>query len=226
MRLPVTILFFVVFYLFQTNKIQAQELSVDLYGGVFAYQGDLVDGIVDFSEIQPAYGASIKYLWFKDIAIRGSVLVGKITGDDANSDKLASRGYSFESNITELALSVEYHPLGQGRWDRKNDLIKSISPYIYAGVGYMFGEATVIGLPSTSEDLLNDITSRLVVPFGIGVQATFNEKYYLAFEGGTRYLTDDYLDGVSISGNPEANDWYLTVGIKVGFYLSGEPSMF
>ena len=153
-------------------------------------------------------------------------MIGKIAGNDANSDKLASRGYSFESNITELSLAVEYHPLGRGRWDKKNELIKSISPYVYGGVGYMLGEPEVMGLPTSSEDLLNDITSRLVVPFGIGVQATFNEKYYLAFEGGTRYITDDYLDGVSLSGNPNANDWYITAGIKVGFYLSGEPSMF
>jgi len=90
----------------------------------------------------------------------------------------------------------------------------------------MFGEPEVMGLPNSSEDALNDITSRLVIPFGIGVQATFNENYYVAFEGGTRYLSDDYLDGVSVSGNPNANDWYLTVGIKIGFYLSGEPSMF
>ena len=154
------------------------------------------------------------------------MIVGKITGDDANSDKLAPRGYSFESNVTELSIAAEYHPLGKGRWSNRNELIKSISPYVYGGVGFMFGEPTVLGLPSTSEDLLNDITSRLVIPFGIGVQATFSEKYYVAFEGGSRYITDDYLDGVSISGNPKANDWYLTVGIKVGFYLSGEPSMF
>ena len=90
----------------------------------------------------------------------------------------------------------------------------------------MFGEPTVTGLQPSSEDLLNDITSRLVVPFGIGVQATFNEQFYVGIEGGTRYLTDDYLDGVSLAGNPNANDWYPTVGIKVGFFLSGEPSMF
>lgn len=226
MRRLVILLFIIVICLFHTIEIDAQELSVDLYGGVITYQGDLVDGLVDFAELQPAFGAGIKYLWFKDIAVRGSVLVGKISGDDANSEKLASRGYSFESNITELSIAVEYHPLGQGRWSNRNELIKSISPYVFAGVGYMFGEPTVTGLPSTSEDLLNDITSRLVVPFGIGVQATFSEKYYVAFEGGTRYLTDDYLDGVSISGNPKANDWYPTVGLKIGFFLGGEPSMF
>jgi len=226
MRHSVIILFTALVCLFQHNKIGAQELSVDLYGGVITYQGDLVDGLIDFSEIQPAFGASIKYLWFKDIAVRGSVLIGKISGDDANSDKLAPRGFSFESSVTELSLAVEYHPLGRGRWDRKNELIKSISPYIYGGVGYMFGEPTVSGLPPTSEDLLNDITSRLVIPFGIGVQATFSEKYYVGIEGGTRYLSDDYLDGVSLSGNPKANDWYPTVGIKIGFFLTGEPSMF
>jgi len=96
----------------------------------------------------------------------------------------------------------------------------------YVGAGYMFGEPKVTGLPATSEDILNDITSRLIIPFGFGVQGTFSEKYYFGIEGGTRYLMDDYLDGVSVSGNPGANDWYLTIGLKVGFYLSGEPSMF
>lgn len=207
-------------------SLYAQELSVEAYAGAMTYQGDLVDGIVDFSEIQLAYGAGFKYLMFKDIAVRGGVILGKISGDDANSEKLAPRGFSFESKVTELSLAVEYHPLGRGRWDRRNDLIRSISPYVYAGAGYMFGTPTVMGLPPASEDLNNDITSRLVVPLGIGVQATFHESYYIALEGGTRYITDDYLDGVSIEGNPNANDWYLSANIKIGFYLSGEPSMF
>lgn len=226
MTRSVIILFIALGCLLHTYTVDAQELSVDLFGGVVAYQGDLVDGLIDFDEIQPAFGAGFKYLWFQDIAVRGSVMIGKLSGNDANSDKLAPRGLSFESNITELSLAVEYHPLGRGRWDRKNELIKSISPYVYVGAGYMFGEPMVTGLPSTSEDTLNDITSRFVVPFGIGVQATFSEKYYIGIEGGTRYLNDDYLDGVSISGNPEANDWYPSIGIKVGFFLSGEPSMF
>lgn len=211
--------------LFSTKTI-AQELSIEGYVGAMNYQGDLVDGLVEFSETQPAFGAGFKYLMFRDIAIRGGVILGKISGSDLNGERFLDRGISFESKVTELSLAVEYHPLGKGRWNRMNDLIKSLSPYLYGGVGYMFGDPKVTGLPPGSMDLDNDKTSRLVIPFGIGVQATFKESYYIALEGGTRYLADDFLDGVSFEGNPNANDWYLTAGIKVGFYLSGEPSMF
>jgi len=204
----------------------AQELTVEAYAGAMNYQGDLVDGIVELKETQLAFGAGFKYQMFSDIAIRGTLILGKISGDDLNSERFVDRGYSFENKVTEIAVAVEYHPLGRGRWNLRNELIKNISPYVYGGAGYMFGDPTVIGLPASSEDLANETTSRLVIPFGIGIQLTFNENYYVGFEAGSRYLGDDYIDGVSIEGNPNANDWYLTGGIKVGFFLSGEPSMF
>lgn len=204
----------------------SQELSIGLYGGAMTYQGDLVEGLVDLSEIQPAFGVSVRYLWFKDIAITGNFITGKVTGDDANSKSFPDRGFSFESNLSEASLVVEYHPIGRGRWNRTNELIKDLSPYVYGGVGYAFGEAEVIGLPPNSQDLLDVTSSRLVVPMGIGVQYTFSESLYVELVGGTRYVTDDYIDGVSVAGNPDAKDWYLTAGIKIGYYLSGEPSMF
>jgi len=218
--------FLLVISLLSLTDVVAQELSFEAYAGAMNYQGDLVDGIVEIKETQLAFGAGFKYQMFSDISIRGSVILGKISGDDLNSERFTDRGYSFENKITEMTVAVEYHPLGRGRWNLRNELIKNISPYVYGGAGYMFGDPTVMGLPPSSEDLADETTSRLVIPFGIGVQATFNESYYIGIEAGTRYLGDDYIDGVSIEGNPGANDWYLTGGIKVGFFLSGEPSMF
>ncbi|MBT8221056.1 MAG: outer membrane beta-barrel protein [Bacteroidia bacterium] len=209
-----------------TGTVKAQELSFGIYAGAFNYQGDLVEGLIEIKETQPAFGLFGKYLMFRDLAISGNVFFGKISGDDANSEELSMRGLSFESNLVEGAVTLEYHPIGQGRFNSRGDFLKSISPYVYAGVGFTFGEPEVTGFSQGAEDLNNTTTTRLGIPFGLGVQWTFNEKLYVALEGGTRMIFDDYLDGVSISGNPDANDWYVTAGLKVGFYLSGEPSMF
>ena len=226
MQWPKGLLSVVIIVLVFSSDGKSQELSAGIYGGVMAYQGDLVDGIIDFAEIQPAVGLNLKYRWFKDLALSGNLIFGKLSGNDANSEKLAPRGLSFESNVIEGSIVAEYHPIGQGRWNRKNELIKSISPYVYGGVGFTFGEPETVGLPPESEDLQNNTTARLSIPFGIGVQGTFSEKFYIALEGGSRYVPDDYLDGVSFAGNPDAKDWYITAGIKIGFYLTGEPSMF
>lgn len=208
------------------GRLFSQELSFGVYGGAFNYQGDLVESLIEIKETRPAFGLFGKYLMYRDLAVTANVIFGKISGDDANSEKLASRGISFESSLLEGSIVLEYHPLGEGRFNDRGDFFKSLSPYLYGGVGFAFGEPEVLGLAPGSQDLNNTTTTRLGIPFGLGVQWTFNEQFYVGLEGGTRMIFDDYLDGVSQSGNPKANDWYVTAGIKFGIYISGEPSMF
>jgi len=212
---------------FTISILSAQEISIGLNGGIIGYQGDLVDGPVDLKELNPLFGANIKYQAWRDLAITANFNTGKITGNDANSDRLMDRGLTLTTNLSEVALQLEYHPLGRGgRYNRIGDFFKSMSPFVFGGVGYSFNEPEVTGLPASSPDLDNMIMSRLVIPFGLGVQYTFNENLYLGLEACSRYVPDDYLDGVSLEGNPQAKDWYYSLGIRLGFYLGGEPSMF
>lgn len=219
--------FTTLFLVLSIGLLSAQEVSLGIQGGVIGYQGDLVDGPVDLKEINTVFGANFKYQKWRDLAITANINVGKISGDDANSERLMNRGLTFQSTLLEGTLQLEYHPFGRGgRYTRIGDFFKSISPFVFGGVGYAFTNPEVTGLPAGSTDLDNTITSRLVVPFGLGVQYTFNEFIYLGLEATSRYVPDDYLDGVSIEGNPNANDWYYSFGVRVGFYLVGEPSFF
>jgi hypothetical protein len=60
------------------------------------------------------------------------------------------------------------------------------------------------------------------LPFGLGVKAYLSPKWTLSAELGLRPVFNDYLDGVSYAGNPDANDWYGVFSIMLGHRIGLE----
>ena len=104
---------------------------------------------------------------------------------------------------------------------------KVINPYVFLGLGgtYFDPKAEVEGENQSLRKSAEDRGEKqwtpiaLVIPFGAGVRMAMGYTFDFSLEGGFRYTTTDYLDGVSQNGNPDSNDIYWIMAAKIGMYL-------
>ncbi len=186
-------------------------------GNYFAFNASLYEGMLSGSDIHA-----------KDIAWR------------------VARNIYFNSVLTELSARVEYHFLGNLRqisalssgasvFDETSGKpvlrtkLRKISPFIFVGGGLIYTNPKTNFNDSPSKNPITEaprIASdkavkpekiHFVTPFGGGLRMPLvNSQTVLTLEGGFRPTFYDYLDGVSIAGNPNANDWYFigSVGLS------------
>ena len=96
-----------------------KPLEIGLAGGFMSYEGD-VDraALFTFKESNPSGGVFIRKHFSDHFALRGNLLVGKITGKDANFTEPAwrkQRAYSFSSPVSEVSAQLEWNILGNHR---------------------------------------------------------------------------------------------------------------
>ena len=121
-----------------------------LEGGVFlggvGFDGDtVVPDFFDISETNFGYGLMVRNSFTPKIALRGNLLFGKVTGDDANYTDPSwrqTRAMNFSSPITEISLQLEWSPLSKEY--NKDAFEKSWSPYLFAGIGGVFINLSLI----------------------------------------------------------------------------------
>ncbi len=197
MRYLLTILIFTC-----AAKTQAQNLSIDLYGGAMNYQGDLQDARYTFSQSHFSGGVGLSYALSDHFSIRGSLLIGKVSADDKYSRNKA-RNLNFTSSITEGQLGLQYFitPIGE----------HSLTPYLFGGIAvyhfnpYTFDTAGVqTYLRPLSTEGQGFVAGKNVykltqasLPFGGGVKLSLSENINVGLELGLRKLFTDYLDDVS-----------------------------
>ena len=192
--------------------------------GVANYQGDLAEDIIEFRETKVAGGLLVRYHFNKSLALRASVLSGQISGTDANSARLAPRGWRFNAILSELALGAEYCILPRSRFNNAGVFVPHFSPYLFVGIGLGLSRINLRG-PTEREPAfapfprLGDTRRYGALPFGAGLRLDLTENLVLGAEIGTRYTFTDGLDGVATL-NRRRNDWYLLVGGTLGYYLS------
>ena len=163
-------------------------------------------------------------------SFRGSVLFGKIKGDDAESSnsRRQQRGYSFENKINELSIGIEYT-----FWDFDVHSQKNIStPYLYTGLtGFSY---TALYKRASGEIVEYDNAASIAVPMVIGFKANMSQNAMVGFEIGARYTFTDNLDGSNPVkgladeeglkfGNTNSDDWYVFTGITVTFAFGRRP---
>jgi hypothetical protein len=194
-------------YLFTlTQTLQAQYLEAGIFAGSANYKGDIAPTI-ELSEYHPAYGVSLRYNYTRYFSVKTNLLVGQISGSDANfqSPIARERNLSFRSDITELSFQGEYSPLGF-------DILagKTTTPYFFGGIGgFIFNpQANINGtwydlqpLGTEGQGMTGYNTKykrfSLSFPMGIGLRFSLNRRVNLGFEIGMRRTFTDYLDDVS-----------------------------
>ncbi|MGB0864295.1 MAG: DUF6089 family protein [Saprospiraceae bacterium] len=197
----------IIFFLFLIPfSLSAQHLEGGIFLGSSTYYGDLDPGDLHLDGTHFGYGLMLKYNVNDYVSIRGSVLRGQFSGDDArNSDEsIQQRNLSFRSSVTEFSVIPEFNILGFNPYDR------IFSPYVFGGIAvfrfnpeadldgqtYKLQPYTTEGQGLPGRPTRYDLTE-FAVPFGAGIKLSFTEYWNISFEIGYRVTFTDYIDDVS-----------------------------
>ncbi len=202
-------------------------------GGVFAglvlYQGDLTESHIEPGELNFAFGGLLRYHFTHKLKLRGHVIYGHITGTDASASRPGqnNRGWSFKSTIVETTLVGEYHPFGRSREDEIGLFRKHLSPYIGVGAGFATFHPKVKVRHPADADLFPEPTAKNITPsFPVvaGLRFDATEFVIITVEAGWRLTFNDYLDGVSMNGNPKKNDPFIFTGLSLSYFFGYEET--
>ncbi len=197
-----------------------------IYVGSSHYMGDMVSSSTpNLSQTGIAVGVAGQIYITEQIGMRTNLTYGQLKGRDADYSDLEGRNFTFKTNYVELSSLVEWEPFGGKRYfsdaDGNKFMDKLVSPYLYAGVGLSFlnlntdysgyeGESLLPGIMADRN--AGSTKTSFILPVGLGLKIDLDSKFTIAVDGGVRFAFSDYLDGVSESGNPDANDAYILVG--------------
>ncbi|GEQ87383.1 hypothetical protein ULMS_28910 [Patiriisocius marinistellae] len=201
--------------------------------GGFVGGANVIGDVGNTAYINPnalAVGAIFKWNRSERHSFRFSATYAKAEGDDLDSDeeRRQQRGYSFQNNIKEASLGMEYT-----FWEfNLNTGNPASAPYLYTGITYFLYEASYIRANGTYRDY--DQAGSFAIPMTLGYKATISTKLIAAIEIGARYTFTDDLDGsypvkgLADSegfrfGNVNNNDWYVFTGFTLSFTFGREP---
>jgi hypothetical protein len=188
-------------------SMSAQHLEGGFFLGTSTYYGDLDDETIHTKETHLGYGLVARYNINDFVSIRGSILGGELSADDANNDKrpeIAARNLSFRTSIAEFSIIPEFNILGYNPYDR------IISPYVFAGLSvFRFNPEAQLdnvwhqlqplgtegqGLPGNPSRYS---LTEFAIPMGLGVKFAATEYWNISWEVALRYTFTDYIDDVS-----------------------------
>src|SRR6185503_18635735 len=92
--------------------VHAQNFHIGVFGGVSAYNGDVVDKIYPANgATNAALGATLTYEYNDHVNIRAGYTYGKLAGYDkfSKNEELIKRNLSFETTIHDFSLVGEYN---------------------------------------------------------------------------------------------------------------------
>jgi hypothetical protein len=181
---------------------RSQTMEVGAFAGGAYYLGDLNPG-KHFINTQLSYGALIRYNFDTRWAVKVAVSRGKIKGNSSQSTFLPDRNLQFESPITDVSAVCEFNFFSYFTGSRWN----SISPYIYAGIGFFFFDPASGGqklrtLGTEGQNISYEgrspySTLGLGIPIGLGVKYSVTKAFGLAVFWELHKTFTDYLDDVS-----------------------------
>lgn len=177
---------------------QAQRLEVGLQLGASNYWGDLSSTIA-FNETHPAGGVYGRINFNHTWALKAEINSATVSGSDANSDNYKKRNLSFQSQVTELNLLLEFNYLKYG----PHVLHTNLTSYVFVGMGaFMFEPKAKLhdvwyNLRDYRTEGVGYGTYAFSIPFGIGLKYMITKKFSFETQLGFRKTFTDYLDDVS-----------------------------
>ncbi len=202
-------LVFSILLLIAVANISAQDLRINVMGGMANYNGDLQSRTITFQQARYAVGVWASYDINPKIMLRGGLHFANVQAADrfqANPQNIL-RNLSFATNIWELHAGAEYHFLGMDAG--------VFSPYVFGGVAgfrynpYAFsatGNKVFLKPLSTEGQGLTGYPDRkpynlmqVAIPFGLGVRMVLTDRIDVGAEFGYRKTFTDYMDDVSRS---------------------------
>ncbi len=208
------------------------QVSLGFLVGAANYQGDLAQNFASLNETHFVVGGGLGYRISPKVDFKVQLLRTKLSGDDANYPDRVNRKFRFETKVTELSAMFEYYILGSSERSITGVFEPSYTPFLYGGLGFS-------NIANVAECYTDDCKNGLKKPFpeenftpnlftlplGVGVKYDASPLMAVGLRAGYRYSFSDYLDGVSVAGNSEKNDWYFVIGTNVTFYLVKKKRM-
>ena len=193
----------------------AQEFEIGVKGGVNFFHGDLVPGVFDLDALGYGGGIIARYHFNPKFDFRASANYGAYESSDLNFSQRAARGFSSESTLIDLTLGAEWNLLGVHIYENQTRFATKFTPYLHLGVGVNYADVEVFtSLDGASLDPLDAAQEfpnfSLVVPMGFGIRYSL-DRIVIGIEGTLNAGLNDFLDGISRSGNSLDNDWYLSL---------------
>jgi hypothetical protein len=216
--------FLFIFCCFSLFTTKAQIHEVGVFAGMSNYMGD-IGRTTYFYPNRTAFGAIYKWNKSPRHAWRASYIQSTINGGDDKSDTAnrRARGYSFDNNIKELSLGLEFNFFDFNLFDYK----RKVTPYIYSGVSLINYQELYFDKNATSKKYkIASDEYGLAIPMVVGMKYNIGEHLNLAGEVGVRYALTDNLDGSNPSnknlapnrfGDLNSNDWYVFSGITLTY---------
>jgi len=212
------------------NLAYSQTHEIGGFVGGSNFIGD-VGSTKYISPNQLAFGGIYKWNRSPRHSFRFSAIFSTLEGVDAKSDdaRRTQRGYSFDTNILELSLGIEFNFL---EFDlHEDDSSTKSSPYIYSGISYFSLDNYFFNSSGSIVDE-NTTSNIFSIPIVLGYKTTFTDKLIAAFEIGARYSFSDEIDGSEPDsnqlqdfsfGNVNNNDWYVFTGLTLTVTFGRKP---
>lgn len=205
-------LFISLFMLFATLPAMAQlyKYEVGPTLGMTGYLGEANNGNL-FKHPSFTIGGIFRYVHNSRWAFKANLNYANLRGDSMYDETWYPDGanYKISSSLIDLGLTAEFNFLNFGRGPAYKKL-KPITPYMVAGVGFVF--AINNGHNQAS----------FTIPLGIGVKYKFKDRLNLGFEFTMRKEFSDRIDGQSDLFNikhsfAKNTDWYSFAMFSVSY---------
>jgi len=192
--------------------LQAQQYKYEVGPmlGMTGYLGEANNGKL-FKHPSFTLGGLFRYNHNTRWAFKANLCYANIRGDSEQDETWYPDGanYTFSSHLIDMGLTAEFNFLNFGIGPQYKKL-KPISPYMVAGVGFVF--AICNGHNQAS----------FTVPFGIGVKYKYKQRLNLGLEFTMRKEFSDRIDGLSdlfgIKHSFAKNtDWYSFVTLTATY---------
>jgi len=213
----------------QIHRLNPHYLEAGFMFGITNYSGDVAESNIEWAETQPGFGMFVRYHITRKFSVKGHFYSGSVSGDDANSETLSDRKLRFSTSITEFAMVLEWNFLSKDRISTTGVHNMQFSPYVFLGIGstYADSDPEYYGPPEKYDTYFKTPLpepgldqSFLLIPMGVGLRVDVIERLIIGADAGLRPVLSDDLDGISINGNPDKDDWYYFGGITVSFILN------
>ncbi len=203
---------------------QAKYAGITL--GLSTYQGDVVQQSFSLKGAGILAGVFYKDYATPKLGLKGAINFATFSGDDTNFlDDVRDRRFSFKSNLIEFQGGIEFAPFAKES-STSGVFQGGLTPYVSLGFSFVVinsspsAEGRILLLPEDD----NPPKSRFMLPVGFGLRYYLSEQIILSGQFDTYFFAGDYLDGISVSGNPKADDFLFTGGLSLAFRLGTNAS--
>ena len=206
------LLIIVLFMMSAVLPVKAQDYKYEIGGmlGMTGYLGDVNNSNM-YTHPGIVGGGMFRFNHNSRWAFKSTLSLATISGDSKSIDMKFPEGeeYQFSSSLIDLGLTAEFNFLNFGVGPPYKKL-KPISPYMVAGVGFVF--AMCNGSNQAS----------FTIPIGIGVKYKYKDRLNLGFEFTMHKEFSDRIDGLSdlfgIKHSFAKNtDWYSFAALSVTY---------